>query len=76
MSIFFIFGVGMVYIGIEEFLLNKIDQPLFLTILIFGIPLLLMSFYYMFYARKNRFYITTQGIGFERRHWFVMQKDF
>ncbi|EDO9587981.1 hypothetical protein GY404_001700 [Campylobacter coli] len=30
----------------------------------------------LFYRRKNRFYITNSGIGFERRHWFRMQKRF
>ena len=30
----------------------------------------------LFYRRKNRIYITTQGIGFERRKWFRMQKGF
>lgn len=30
----------------------------------------------VFYKRKNRFYVTNQGIGFERRHWFRMQKKF
>ena len=30
----------------------------------------------IFYSRKNRFYITNQGIGFERRNWFKMQKKF
>ena len=30
----------------------------------------------IFYQNKNRFYITHQGIGFERRKWFRMQKRF
>ncbi|MCX2717250.1 hypothetical protein OQH61_05810 [Helicobacter sp. MIT 21-1697] len=34
------------------------------------------SSYYLFYTRKNKIYITNQGIGFERRNWFRMQKGF
>ncbi|TLD81335.1 hypothetical protein [Helicobacter trogontum] len=76
MSVFFMFGVAVAYSGTEAFLLNKIENSLFVTSLVFGIPALLLSFYYLFYAHKNRFYITTQGIGFERRKWFRMQKRF
>ena len=76
MSVFFMFGIIIVYDGIESFLSNEIDRSLFITLLVFGIPSALLSFYYIFYARKNRFYITTQGIGFERRKWFRMQKGF
>ena len=67
-------GITMVYGGIEKFLSNEIEKSLLITSLIFGIPFTLLSSYRLFYTRKNRFYITTQGIGFERRHWFVMQK--
>lgn len=69
-------GITMVYGGIEKFLSNEIEKSLLITSLIFGIPFTLLSSYRLFYTRKNRFYITTQGIGFERRHWFVMQKGF
>ena len=34
------------------------------------------SYCQTFYYRKNRIYITHQGIGFERRKWFRMQKEF
>lgn len=72
------FGIGAIYIGIENILLGELTEQVngVITLLVFGIPLALMSCYYLFYTRKNRFYITTQGIGFERRHWFVMQKGF
>ena len=72
------FGIGAIYIGIENILLGELTEQVngVITLLVFGIPLALMSCYYLFYARRNRFYITTQGIGFERRHWFVMQKGF
>ncbi|HEF9209615.1 TPA: hypothetical protein SBV85_001206 [Campylobacter coli] len=30
----------------------------------------------LFYRHKNRFYVTNSGIGFERRHWFRIQKRF
>ncbi|EFB7094036.1 hypothetical protein H7W66_000891 [Campylobacter coli] len=76
MSVFFVFGIAMIYWGIKDFLSNEIDKSLFITLLVFGIPIVLLSFYCLFYARKNRFYITTQGIGFERRKWFRMQKGF
>ncbi|HEH5010826.1 TPA: hypothetical protein SHD04_001847 [Campylobacter coli] len=70
------FGIGAIYIGIENILLGELTEQVngVITLLVFGIPLASMSCYYLFYTRKNRFYITTQGIGFERRHWFRMQK--
>ena len=36
----------------------------------------LLVLYDIVYTRKNRFYITTQGVGFERRRWFKMQEGF
>ena len=73
-SLFFLIGIGTTYSGIESFLSNEIAEATIMSIL--GIPFILFSLYPVFYARKNRFYITTQGIGFERRKWFRMQKGF
>ena len=69
-------GIAMVYGGIEAFLFNKIEKPLLITSLIFGVPFTLISSYHLFYIRKNRFYVTHQGIGFERRNWLRMQRGF
>ncbi|STP08539.1 Uncharacterised protein [Helicobacter fennelliae] len=36
-----------------------------------------LVFYYcriLFYNRKNKVYVTEQGIGFEKRVWFKIQK--
>ena len=74
--IIFLFGILITYGGIRDFLSNEIARSLFITLLVFGIPFMLFSSYPLFYAHKNRFYITTQGIGFERRKWFRMQKGF
>lgn len=38
-----------------------------------------LVFYYcriLFYNRKNKVYVTEQGIGFEKRVWFKIQKKF
>lgn len=72
--IMFIFGIMIVYAGIKAFVLQKIDIVIISMIL--GIPCGLSSFYRLFYARKNRFYVTNNGIGFEYRHWFRMHKRF
>lgn len=69
-------GIAMVYVGIEAFLFNEIEKPFLITSLILGIPFTLLSSYRLFYTRKNRFYVTNSGIGFERRKWFRMQKGF
>lgn len=69
-------GIAMVYGGIEAFLFNKIEKPLLITSLIFGIPFTLISSYHLLYIRKNRFCVTNSGMGFERRNWFRMQRDF
>ena len=74
--IIFLFGILITYGGIRDFLSNEIARSLFITLLVFGIPFMLFSSYSLFYAHKNRFYITTQGIGFERRKWFRIQKGF
>ena len=71
------FGVIMIYGGIRDFLLaNKMDGVMFVMLSILGILFTLVGFYRLFYMRKNRFYVTNNGIGFEYRHWFVMQKGF
>lgn len=72
--IMFIFGIMIVYAGIKAFVLQKIDIVIISMLL--GIPCGLSSFYRLFYARKNRFYVTNNGIGFEYRHWFRIQKGF
>ena len=74
--IIFLFGILITYGGIESFLSNEIARSLFITLLVFGIPFMLFSSYPLFYARKNRFYVTNSGIGFERRKWFRIQKGF
>ena len=72
--IMFMFSIMIVYAGIEGFILKKIDMMIISMLLgIFGV---LLSFYRLFYVRKNRFYVTNNGIGFEYRHWFVMKKGF
>ena len=75
--IMLMFGILAIYCGIEDFLSNEIDVVLFIMILlIFGIPFNSLGLYSLFYMRKNRFYVTNSGIGFERRKWFRMQKGF
>lgn len=44
--------------------------------LLIGFVMVLFPLKGIFYQNKNRFYITHQGIGFERRKWFRMQKRF
>ena len=44
--------------------------------LLIGFVMVLFPLKGIFYQNKNRFYITHQGIGFERRHYFRMQKRF
>ncbi|HEH5010828.1 TPA: hypothetical protein SHD04_001849 [Campylobacter coli] len=69
-SIFFPFGCLLVYIGLS--MENIADIVFILISLTFSIWLL----HDLFYKRKNRFYVTNSGIGFECRHWFRMQKRF
>ena len=71
-------GIIMLYVGIENLLSRDLESQVkgIMVILIFGIPLVLMSCHRLFYTRKNRFYVTDSGIGFERRKWFRMQKRF
>ncbi|WP_276891058.1 hypothetical protein [Helicobacter japonicus] len=72
----FLFGIIIVYAGIEDFVLERIDIVFFITLMLFGIPFVFLSLFQLLYAHKNRIYITNQGIGFERRNWFRMQKGF
>lgn len=73
--IMFMFGIALVYVGIRGFVLaDRMDGVMFAMLL--GIPCVFSSFYRLFCARKNRFYVTNNGIGFERRKWFRMQKRF
>ena len=72
--IMFMFGIMIVYAGIKALVLQKIDIVIISMLL--GIPCVFSSFYRLFYARKNEFYVTNNGIGFEYRHWFRIQKGF
>ena len=73
--IMFMLGIALVYVGIRGFVLaDRMDGVMFAMLL--GIPCVFSSFYRLFYARKNRFYVTNNGIGFEYRHWFRIQKGF
>lgn len=69
-------GIVMVYRGIEAFLFKETENIVVIILLFFGISCILASCYRLFYIRKNRFYVTTQGIGFERRKWFRMRGIF
>ena len=73
-SIFFPFSCLVVYAGLELTLLEKNMGYLILPLVFLIVCMLLL--HDIFYKRKNRFYITNQGIGFERRKWFRMQKGF
>ena len=75
-GLLFIFTLIIGIIGIEALCANKTDISTFIFSVLFGWTGFIFSSYYLFYTRKNRFYITTQGIGFERRHWFRMQRGF
>ncbi|TLD88725.1 MULTISPECIES: hypothetical protein [Helicobacter] len=66
------------------------ENPILVLIAVFYSPkswlifLLYIAIFYsvidayrqVFYYRKNKIYITNQGIGFERRNWFRIQKGF
>lgn len=71
------FGIALVYVGIRGFVLaDRMDGVMFVMLSILGILFTLVGFYRLFYMRKNRFYVTNNGIGFEYRHWFRIQKGF
>ena len=68
-SILFPFSCLMVYAG-----LSMENGSIILALIFF--MFCVVSLNDVFYKRKNRFYVTNSGIGFERRHWFVIQKRF
>ena len=74
--IMFMFGVLLIYAGIKGFVLKQIDIVLVTISMLLGILCVFSSSYRLFYTLKNRFYVTNNGIGFERRHWFRIQKRF
>ena len=59
------------FVGIEQ---GKFGLGIFCGIF-FALPCVL-SLYDLIYLRKNRFFVTDKGIGFERRHFFRMQRLF
>ncbi|RDU58927.1 hypothetical protein CQA53_11745, partial [Helicobacter didelphidarum] len=70
---FFIpFSCLLVYAG-TSLVIEYVSLIIFILIGAMGIFLITDD---IIYLRKNRFYITNQGIGFERRHWWRMQKGF
>ena len=73
-GIFFPFSCLLAYFGLEFVLTEHHIIPIILELALLTCPILFI--HDVFYKRKNRFYITTQGIGFERRKWFRMQKGF
>lgn len=74
----FLFGSLLVYGSVSDFFAMtekySMDTPIF--VVFFGFSLCWVGIYNLLYTRKNRIYITNQGIGFERRKWFRMQKGF
>ncbi|MGX3046063.1 hypothetical protein, partial [Helicobacter sp. T3_23-1056] len=67
----------MIYVAFVDFINNALSREfLIFMLLCFLIPLGIAIFYNLFYCRNNRLYITEQGIGFDRRHYFRMQKKF
>lgn len=67
----------MIYIALVDFINNTLSSGLLIFMLIFFlIPLGVAILYNLFYCLNNRLYITEQGIGFEVRHYFRMQKQF
>ena len=67
----------MIYIALVDFINNTLSSGLLIFMLIFFlIPLGVAILYNLFYCLNNRLYITEQGIGFEVRHYFRMQKRF
>lgn len=60
-----------VFVGIEQ---GKSGLGIFIGI--FFSLLCISGLYDLVYLRKNRFFVTDKGIGFERRHFFKMQRLF
>lgn len=73
-----LFGSLLAYGSVSDFSVMaekcSIDTPI--VVGFFGFSLCWVGIYNLFYTRKNKIYITNQGIGFERRNWFKMQKGF
>lgn len=65
------FALGSFCVGIER---DEIGFGILIGIF-FGLPCV-ESLYDLIYLRKNRFFVTDKGIGFERRHFFTMQRLF
>ena len=59
------------FVGIEQ---GKFGLGIFIGI--FSVWACVVSLYDLIYLRKNRFFVTDKGIGFERRHFFTMQRLF
>ena len=80
MTIFFLFGSLIIWGTIDYIIHNPIDAkkriPVIISAIFFGFTLCLLMIRYAVFMRKNRFYITHQGMGFERQHWFRMQRGF
>ncbi|WP_299548732.1 hypothetical protein [uncultured Helicobacter sp.] len=69
----FLFGV---FILISLFINPSDDIVVNIFMFIVFFPITFYIAKMLFYNRKNRIYVTNYGIGFERRHWFKMQKGF
>ena len=66
-----LFAIILLGIDIEQ---GKFGLGIFCGIF-FALPCV-VSLYDLIYLRKNRFFVTDKGIGFERRHFFTMQRLF
>ncbi|MDY5185101.1 hypothetical protein [Helicobacter trogontum] len=71
---FFMFLVGLALLSI--LFIKPPDIVMSFCFFSLGFFLTLNCFTILFYRRKNKIYITNQGVGFERRNWFRMQKKF
>ena len=74
----FVYGGIIVFIGMCLMYFGFIQTNHFLSFLfiLFGTLCLNWSYTMLFYKNQDRFYVTNNGIGFEYRHWFRMQKRF
>lgn len=80
MTIFFLFGSFVIYCAFDAIYDPLLDAKgrisLIIFAIFFGVPLCLLMIRCAVFMRRNRFYITHQGMGFERQHWFRMQRGF
>ncbi|SQC36273.1 Uncharacterised protein [Helicobacter fennelliae] len=69
LSVFYIIYGFIYFIGTKP-------TDIVLSFFMFMITLPLVFYYcrILFYNRKNKVYVTEQGIGFEKRVWFKIQK--